>query len=59
MSGITSPGTGQLLEESTGDPALPAQVSAIYQGDAQLLGRALDSDVIVEPVRGALIPGFR
>lgn len=35
------------------------QVAAICNGDAELLGRALDSDLIVEPVRGALIPGFR
>lgn len=28
------------------------------QGDAELTGRALDSDCIVEPVRGPLIPGF-
>jgi homoserine kinase len=41
------------------NPTTYTQVSAIYEGNAQLLGRALDSDVIVEPVRGALIPGFR
>lgn len=35
------------------------QVAAICQGNAAELGRALDSDVIVEPVRGPLIPGFR
>ncbi|KAK9828815.1 hypothetical protein WJX72_002252 [[Myrmecia] bisecta] len=33
-------------------------VAGILQGDAALLGRALDSDLIVEPVRGPLIPGF-
>jgi len=33
-------------------------VAAICQGNAAELGRALDSDVIVEPVRGPLIPGF-
>lgn len=27
-------------------------------GNAELTGRALDSDCIVEPVRGPLIPGF-
>ena len=27
-------------------------------GDAILTGRALDSDCLVEPVRGPLIPGF-
>ena len=27
-------------------------------GDAALVGKALDSDVIVEPVRGPLVPGF-
>ena len=35
-----------------------AQVAGILQGDAELTGRALDSDCIVEPVRGPLIPGF-
>lgn len=33
-------------------------VAGITAGDAKLLGRALDSDCIVEPVRGPLIPGF-
>jgi hypothetical protein len=33
-------------------------VAAILTGNAQLLGAALDSDVIVEPVRGPLIPGM-
>ena len=27
-------------------------------GNAALVGQALDSDVIVEPVRGPFIPGF-
>ncbi len=35
-----------------------AQVAGILQGNAELTGRALDSDCIVEPVRGPLIPGF-
>ena len=35
------------------------QVAGICRGDAALLGRALDADVVVEPVRGRLIPGFR
>ncbi len=35
------------------------QVAGILKGNAAMLGRALDSDVIVEPVRGPLIPGFR
>lgn len=33
-------------------------VAGIVTADAELLGRALDSDVVVEPVRGPLIPGF-
>lgn len=33
-------------------------VAAILMGDAQLLGSALDSDVIIEPVRAPLIPGM-
>ena len=33
-------------------------VAGIMSGDAELIGRALDSDAIVEPVRGPLIPGF-
>ena len=33
-------------------------VAGILTGDAILIGKALDSDVIVEPVRGPLIPGF-
>jgi hypothetical protein len=35
------------------------QVAGILRGDAAMLGHALDSDAIVEPVRGPLIPGFR
>ncbi|KAF8056371.1 hypothetical protein HT031_006370 [Scenedesmus sp. PABB004] len=35
-----------------------ALVAAILGGDAELLGSALDSDVIVEPVRAPLIPGL-
>jgi hypothetical protein len=35
-----------------------AQVAGILQGSAEATGRALDSDCIVEPVRGPLIPGF-
>ncbi|EFN56255.1 hypothetical protein CHLNCDRAFT_22496 [Chlorella variabilis] len=34
-------------------------VAGILGGDAALIGRALDSDAIVEPVRGPLIPGFQ
>lgn len=33
-------------------------VAAILMGDAQLLGSALDSDVIIEPARAPLIPGM-
>ena len=35
-----------------------AQVAGILLGSAEATGRALDSDCIVEPVRGPLIPGF-
>lgn len=35
-----------------------ALVASILRGDVQNLGRALDSDVIIEPTRGPLIPGF-
>ena len=34
------------------------QVAGILTGDAELVGQSLDSDVIIEPVRGPLIPGF-
>ena len=34
------------------------QVAGILQGCAKATGRALDSDCIIEPVRGPLIPGF-
>jgi len=34
------------------------QVAGILGGDATMVGRALDSDAIIEPVRGPLIPGF-
>jgi hypothetical protein len=33
-------------------------VAAILTGDAALLGAALDSDAIIEPVRAPLIPGM-
>ncbi|KAK9832295.1 hypothetical protein WJX74_005514 [Apatococcus lobatus] len=33
-------------------------VAGILAGDPVLIGQALDGDVIVEPVRGPLIPGF-
>lgn len=33
-------------------------IAGILRGDAAMLGHALDSDIIVEPVRGKLIPGF-
>jgi homoserine kinase len=33
-------------------------VAGILEGRAPLVGRALDSDWIIEPVRGPLIPGF-
>ena len=34
------------------------QVAGILTGDTRLMGRSLDSDVIIEPVRGPLIPSF-
>ncbi len=34
------------------------QVAGILGGDPVLIGQALDSDIIVEPARGPLIPGF-
>lgn len=34
------------------------QVAGILGGDAMMVGRALDSDAIIEPMRGPLIPGF-
>jgi homoserine kinase len=33
-------------------------VAAILTGDAAMLGSALDSDIIIEPVRAPLIPGM-
>lgn len=33
-------------------------VAGILTADAAAIGKALDSDVVVEPVRGPLIPGF-
>lgn len=33
-------------------------VAGILQGDIKLIGQSLDSDVIIEPVRGPLIPGM-
>lgn len=33
-------------------------MAAILTGDAKLLGQALDSDQIIEPVRAPLIPGM-
>ena len=33
-------------------------VAGILEGNAELVGRALDRDAIVEVVRGPLIPGF-
>ncbi|GMH39582.1 hypothetical protein BSKO_07480 [Bryopsis sp. KO-2023] len=35
-----------------------ALVAGILNGDAKLFGSSLNSDVVVEPVRGPLIPGF-
>ena len=34
------------------------QVAGILTGDVPLIGSSLDSDVIIEPVRGPLIPGM-
>lgn len=33
-------------------------VTGILTGDVKLMGQSLDSDVIIEPVRGPLIPGM-
>jgi homoserine kinase len=33
-------------------------VAGILMGDPPMIGQALNSDPIVEPVRGPLIPGF-
>ncbi|GFH24436.1 uncharacterized protein HaLaN_22232, partial [Haematococcus lacustris] len=33
-------------------------VAGVLTGDVRLIGQALDSDVIIEPVRGPLIPGL-
>lgn len=38
--------------------ALFMQIAGILTGDAALVGKSLDSDMIIEPVRGPLIPGF-
>ena len=46
------------LEHSQADETY-VQVAGILLGDSKQLGQALNSDVIVEPVRGPLIPGFR
>lgn len=35
-----------------------SKVAGILQGNIELLGSALSSDIVVEPVRGPLIPGF-
>ena len=45
------------LEYSQADETY-IQVAGILLGDSKQLGQALNSDVIVEPVRGPLIPGF-
>ena len=36
----------------------PRQVAGILSGDIKLIGESLDRDVIIEPVRGPLIPGM-
>ena len=33
-------------------------MAGICRGDAEMVGKALDSDIIVEKARGPLIPGF-
>eukprot|EP00798_Chlamydomonas_sp_ICE-L_P002206 gene2206-33766_t len=35
-----------------------ALVAGILQGDVRLIGESLDSDIIIEPCRGPLIPGM-
>jgi homoserine kinase len=37
---------------------VPGQVAGILTGDVKLVGQALDSDIVIEPVRGPLIPGM-
>ena len=49
--------TSQPLSNQT-KRMLRTQVAGILGGSAELTGRALDSDCLVEPVRGPLIPGF-
>ena len=34
------------------------KVAGILMGDAEQVGRAMDSECIVEPARGPCIPGF-
>lgn len=34
------------------------QIAGILTGSTALVGKSLDSDMIIEPVRGPLIPGF-
>lgn len=34
------------------------QVAGILTGNVRLIGESLDRDVIIEPVRGPLIPGM-
>ncbi len=51
-------GQGHCRVSGVLSPSEPPQVAGILAGDAALVGRALDGDAIVEPVRGPLIPGF-
>lgn len=47
------------MRELTANCAAGASlVAAILTGDVPLLGRSLNADVVVEPVRAPLIPGF-
>merc|ERR1719198_116398 len=38
--------------------AASSLIAGLLQGDAAMVGRTLNADVIVEPKRGPLIPGF-
>jgi hypothetical protein len=51
-------GQGRCRVSGVLSPSESPQVAGILAGDAALVGRALDGDAIVEPVRGPLIPGF-
>ncbi len=48
------------LSNATSNSAnLGALVAGFFRGDLELIGRALMDDAIVEPIRAAMIPGYR